>query len=87
MKFEWLRRKEAALGLTLALLSAGFTAYLAVANSHFYGDDFWFFAEFRNLSFAEYLLTPITLHFVPMHRLFTALIYRIAPLDFRLARL
>ena len=48
-------RGEAALALSLAVLSVGFTAYLSVGNSHFYGDDFWLFAEYRNLSFAEFL--------------------------------
>jgi len=85
MKIENLGRYEALLALSLAFLSAGFTAYLAVGNSHFYGDDFWLFTDLLKLPLGEYLLTPIDVHFVPLHRLFTALIYRVAPLDFRLA--
>ena len=83
--WERIQANEAALALSLAVLSAGFTAHLAVENSHFYGDDFALFVEFQNLSFTEFLLTPLNVHFVPLHRLVNALIYSIAPLDFSLA--
>jgi len=52
---------------------------------NFYGDDFWLFTDSLELSVADYLLAPIDVHFVPLHRLFTLLIYWAAPLDFGLA--
>ena len=57
------------------------------STSYFLFDDYWHFALAEDKNFLEYLFTPIDVHYVPLHRLFTYLIYRLAPLNFALALL
>lgn len=69
----------------LILSFAWATARYALRNSYFIGDDYDHFQLIGSMSFLQYLLTPIDVHFVPLHRLFSWLLLKLAPLDFGLA--
>jgi hypothetical protein len=64
---------------------AGSVVRLASRNSHFLDDDLLHFLQVPDTPLWAYLLTPIDLHFAPLHRLLTFVICRAAPLDFDLA--
>ena len=57
----------------------------AWSNGYFLFDDYWHFALVEDKTFIEYLFTPFNIHNVPLHRLFTYLIYKLAPLNFAVA--
>lgn len=61
------------------------TARCALRNSYFIGDDYDHFQLIGSMSFLQYLFTPIDVHFVPLHRLFSWLLLKLAPLNFDLA--
>ncbi|MCP1621614.1 hypothetical protein [Pseudomonas nitroreducens] len=67
------------------LTFAWVTARYALRNSYFIGDDYDHFQLIGSMSFLQYLFTPIDVHFVPLHRLFSWLLLRLAPLNFDLA--
>lgn len=69
----------------LILSFAWATARYALRNSYFIGDDYDHFQLIGSMSFLQYLLTPIDVHFVPLHRLFSWLLLQLAPLNFDLA--
>lgn len=77
---------KGAIGFTwlMILLFTWMMARFALRNSFFIADDFDHFQLATSLPFMEYLLTPIDVHFVPLHRLASALLLALAPLDFRL---
>jgi hypothetical protein len=57
-------------------------AYKAWLHGTFIADDvvqFWFA---RTLPVTKFMMTPIDVHFVPVHRLFSLFVYRLAPLRF-----
>jgi hypothetical protein len=69
----------AILGVSTFLFARSISRYGA-----FIGDDivgFWFA---RTLPLPRFMATPIDVHFVPLHRLVTYVVYWLAPLDFRL---
>lgn len=55
------------------------------ANSHFIADDYDHFILAGQLPLMQLLATPIDVHYVPLHKLFSALILKLAPLNFDLA--
>lgn len=71
----------------MILLFAWATARYALRNSYFIGDDYDHFQLIGSMSFLQYLFTPIDVHFVPLHRLFSWLLLKLAPLSFDLALL
>jgi hypothetical protein len=66
-------------------IHTGAIVALVSRNSHFLDDDLVHFLQVLDTPFWTYLLTPIDLHFSPLHRLVTFAICRAAPLDFDLA--
>lgn len=65
-----------------------FTLALALfvrEHSHFIADDYDHFIQAGQLPLVQLLSTPIDVHYVPLHKLFSALILRLAPLNFDLA--
>src|SRR6185503_1022760 len=79
------RRGVSACALSLAVVHSCFVAHFSARNSHFQGDDIvgLFFA--RQLPFWEYLATPMDVHVVPLHRLVTYAVGRLAPANFAVA--
>ncbi len=71
----------------LVLSFSWVTARYALRNSYFIGDDYDHFQLIGSMSFLQYLFTPIDVHFVPLHRLFSWLLLKLAPLNFDLALL
>jgi hypothetical protein len=71
----------------VAVLLAFITAatILIWQNSHFIGDDISHIDNMLKMSSLHYLLAPIDVHFVPLHKLASFLIYKISPFDFRVA--
>lgn len=69
----------------LILLFTWVTLRFALKNSDFIGDDYDHFQLVGSMPLLQYLFTPIDVHFVPLHRLFSWLLLEIAPLDFSLA--
>lgn len=55
------------------------------ANSYFIADDYDHFIQAAHLPLVQLLSTPIDVHYVPLHKLFSALILQLAPLNFDLA--
>lgn len=54
-------------------------------NSYFLADDYDHFIQASKLPLLELLATPIDVHYVPLHKLFSALILKLAPLNFDMA--
>lgn len=57
-------------------------AVFACRHSHFQGDDIVGLYQSHELPFWKYLATPIDVHFVPLHRLATYVLGRVAPASF-----
>jgi len=75
---------------TMFLFLVGALLTLAVValidqNSHFRADDFSTFYLARKRSFLEHAFAPIDIHVIPLHRASSYLIYKLFPLDFRVA--
>ena len=73
--------------MALTVSIAATLAFVLVARQRvsFYGDDYIGFHGVVTQSVRQFLLTPIDVHFIPLHKLATWLIYRIAPLNFDVA--
>lgn len=59
----------------------------ARTNSYFIADDYDHFIQAAQLPLLQMILTPIDVHYAPLHNLFSALIQYAAPLNFDLALL
>jgi hypothetical protein len=57
----------------------------AVLHSHFRIDDFAHFLQSTQMSLFDFASTPIDIHFAPLHRLVTGLMYAKVPMNFALA--
>ncbi len=79
------RRGVSACALALAVVHSCLVAVFAVRHSHFQGDDIVGLYQSHQLSFWKYLATPIDVHFVPLHRLATYVLGRMAPANFPIA--
>lgn len=80
-----IRRGVSACALSLAVVHSCFVAHFSARNSHFQGDDIVGLYFARQLPFRQYLATPIDVHFVPLHRLVTYAVGRLAPANFTVA--
>ena len=80
-----MRRTFDAFAFAAAAVFAAAVVCFAKQNSHFLTDDFAGFYLAATEPFLKVVLTPIDVHFVPLHRLVNQLIYSIAPLDFGVA--
>lgn len=75
------------LGLAAALFVLGFVVFYGLYvfhHSDFSNDDLRNMIVMRQSGFWSFLLTPIDVHFVPVHRLLTTLVYHLAPMNFGL---
>lgn len=59
--------------------------WLVSRSAFFFNDDFYSFILFKNKALFDYLTTSLDVHFAPLHRLLTAIILIITPLDFNVA--
>lgn len=57
------------------------------ANSYFLDDDYDHFIQAAQLPLAQLVAMPIDVHYAPLHKLLSALIQHLAPLDFDVALL
>jgi hypothetical protein len=73
------------LSFGMSVVAAASFALIARAHSWFYSDDYIALALTRIVSFTEFVKTPIDVHFLPLHRLATWLIYTYFPLNFDVA--
>lgn len=80
-----MKRAFDAFALAAAAVFALATAVTSARNSHFLRDDFAGFYLAHGEPLGRVLLTPIDVHFVPLHRLVNQLVYSAAPLDFGVA--
>jgi hypothetical protein len=62
-----------------------YLAWYLHKHSDFSNDDLDNFVLMRSMSFSQFLLTPAEVHYVPLHRFVSWLIYHIAPMDFSVA--
>jgi hypothetical protein len=78
--------KAVATGLALLIASIHTIRVVrfALANSSFHGngDDIEGFWQAKNLPFGEYLLSPIDIHRLPLHRLTSHILFHAAPFNF-----
>jgi hypothetical protein len=77
---RWDAGAAAALGLSV-VASVAF-AVVAWQRAYFRGDDYVAFHGVVTKSLSNFLLTPVDVHFIPLHKLASWSIYRLAPLDF-----
>ena len=71
-----------------ALLCAiGAMVLYAHFSSHFIADDYDHFIQAASLPLLELASTPIDIHYVPLHKLFSALLVYVAPLNYDFALL
>lgn len=61
------------------------TAWYLLRYSDFSNDDLDNFVYMRHTGFWQFVLTPIDVHYAPLHRFFTWLVYHIAPMKFSVA--
>jgi hypothetical protein len=80
-----LRKTFDAFAFAAAAVFAAAVVWVAKRNSHFLTDDFAGFYLVETEPFLKVALTPIDVHFVPLHRFVNQLIHPIAPLDFGVA--
>lgn len=73
--------------LTWGIITAfiAFQVVYARSNSYFIADDYDHFINAATLPLLQVITTPIDIHYVPLHRLFSVLITKIAPLNFDVA--
>jgi hypothetical protein len=80
-----LRKTFEAFAFTAAAVFAAAVICTAKRSSHFLTDDFAGFYLVATQPFWKAVLTPIDVHFVPLHRVVNELIQSMAPLDFGVA--
>lgn len=68
--------------LIALLIFMAVSAVFVWQNSHFIGDDYDHFADVLTKSLLELLLTPIDVHFVPLHQLASYLLFKTSALNF-----
>lgn len=68
--------------LTMLLVFISALTIFIRHSSHFIADDFDHFSEILTKPLFELLLTPIDVHFAPLHQLSSFLIFNLAPLNF-----
>lgn len=61
------------------------TILFVLQNSHFISDDIDHFVNILKLPLPHYLLMPIDVHFAPLHKLASLIVFKLSPLDFRVA--
>lgn len=62
-----------------------FQVFYVRSNSYFIDDDYDHFINAATLPLLQVITTPIDIHYAPLHRLFSVLITKIAPLNFDVA--
>lgn len=92
---RWISQKSArggfsrktfdAFAFAAAAVFAAAVVCFAKRNSHFLTEDFAGFYLVETQPFLKAALTPIDVHFAPLHRLINQLTHRVAPLDFGVA--
>ena len=80
----WERLTRRLAWATLALLVA-YTAWYLLRYSDFNNDDLDNFMFMRSTGFWQFVLTPTNVHYVPLHRLLTWLVYHLDPMNFAVA--
>jgi len=60
-------------------------SYYVVTNSYFIDNDIEHFSRANHSTFIDFILSPIDIHFVPLHRLFNYFIHRYFPMNFQVA--
>ena len=80
----WSRLTRRVATVTAAFLVACTMWYL-LRHSDFTNDDLDNFVLMQHTGFWQFVLTPTDVHYVPMHRLLTWLVYHIAPMRFSVA--
>ena len=78
-------RNAANFNLMAFAMAGVFVLFYAVyifRHSDFTNDDLDSLLLMRNSAFWSFLVTPIDVHFVPMHRLLTVLVYWLSPMNF-----
>ncbi|MES2819191.1 MAG: hypothetical protein V4812_09445 [Pseudomonadota bacterium] len=75
---------KALAGSVLLLFTLALVLFVR-ANSYFIADDYDHFIQAARMPLLQLLSMPIDVHYVPLHKLFSALILRLAPLNFDLA--
>lgn len=73
-------------GLGLIIFTASLV-WLVRANSYFLDDDYDHFIQAAQLPLAQLVAIPIDVHYAPLHKLLSALIQHLAPLNFDAALL
>ncbi|GAB2546990.1 hypothetical protein [Rhodanobacter koreensis] len=68
-----------------AVLLVAYTGWYLLRHSDFNNDDLDNFVFMQHTGFWQFVLTPTDVHYVPMHRLLTWLVYHIAPMRFSVA--
>jgi hypothetical protein len=76
-------RDASIIALGLLFILAMF--FFCTSKSFFFNDDFYNFLLYKNSPFIDYLFSPVDVHFVPLHRLLSAAILIISPLNYDLA--
>lgn len=85
IQFRRERDAKALLCLLFVACAVGYTAWYILRHHDFSNDDLDNFLLARRSGFLEYVLTPTDVHFVPLHRLLSWVVYYAAPMDFSLA--
>jgi hypothetical protein len=80
-----LKRPTAAFSFAATVIFAVAAAIIAWAHSHFLRDDFAGFYIALHEPLAAAMMTPIDVHFVPLHRFVNHVIYGVAPMSFGVA--
>jgi hypothetical protein len=71
--------------LAMALFLVAYTAWYMHRYSDFSNDDLDWFIIMKHSSFWHFVLMPTSLHYSPLHQVFTWLIYDIGPMNFGVA--
>ena len=69
--------------LSIVVVSTLLVARIAGRYGAFIGDDVVGFWLAHTTSLPRYLVTPIDVHFVPLHRLVNYVVFRLSPMNFR----
>lgn len=80
-EIAWERTTRIAIFVLLTLLVA-YTAWYLLRYSDFSNDDLDNLVLMRHTGFWEFVLMPTDVHYVPLHRLLTWLVYHIDPMAF-----
>lgn len=82
--FAWERGTRAAT-VGLLILLVAYTAWYLLRYSDFSNDDLDNLVLMHHMGFWQFLLLPTDVHYVPLHRLLSWLVYRIDPMAFGVA--